>query len=125
MENFIYQNNKTDNQINNEELFTVIGLEDFIDKDGFPRANETNKNVVAKKIPKQNTYKYMIKIGLNNKLTNPISIYGSEKQSSFLDTVCRSNNKFIEVNSKTFFMYLNFLKTKNLSWLFNAERELT
>lgn len=126
MDNYIHEQVKNKTEILNAEYYTIIGQEDFLDNNGMPRsANELSDKTVAKKIVKNNgKVKYSIKIGNNNKLVNPISIYGKEKESSFLDSVCRANHKFIDVNFKTFDMYLNFLKTKNTSWLYNAEREL-
>jgi hypothetical protein len=52
-----------------------------------------------------------------------MSIYGQENNSTFLDRVCRASGKFKDVNYKTFDLYVNFLKTKNVAWLHNAERE--
>jgi hypothetical protein len=127
MNDFIFEQKPGKKDILETQLYTLIGKEDFIDNEGFPRTdNENNTNIVAKVIVKNGSPpRYSIKIGLNNKLANPTSIYGKEKESSFLDSVCRANNKFIDVNLKTFEMYLQFLKTKNVSWLHNAEREMS
>ena len=127
MSNFIFEHNPGKKEISDIKYYTMIGTEDYVDDDGYPRTNnENNHNVVAKAITKDNgKIRYTIKIGTNNKLMNPISIYGKEKESAFLDSVCRASNKFIDVNLKIFELYLNFLKTKNTSWLYNAEREMT
>lgn len=126
MDNYIYEQVPNKQDIIESDYYTVIGQEDFIDTNGFPRSNNESQNkTFAKKIIKNDgKIKYCIKIGSNNKLINPISIYGQEKNTSFLDSVCRANNKFIDVNLKTFELYIQFLKTKNTSWLYNAEREL-
>ena len=42
-------------------------------------------------------------------------------KESFLDKVCGDSEKFKEVNFKIFNMYIHFLRTKNISWLNNAE----
>jgi hypothetical protein len=127
MDNFIFQQQPNKLEVLQTNLYTSPDQADFLDEDDFPRTlNPHNKNITAKKIIKRDAPpKYSIRIGLNNKLFNPLSIYGKEKDSTFLDTVCRANDRFIDVNLKVFELYLSFLKTKNISWLHNAERELT
>lgn len=107
------------------EYYTMMGLEDYIDQNQNPRcSDESSNNVLAKKIYRTNSsIRYCIKIDNNGKIYNPISIYGDTKQSSFLDRVCRFQNKYKDVNYKAFEMYIRFLKTKNLAWLHNVERE--
>lgn len=80
--------------------------------------------ICAKSISRNDgTKKYMIRIDSNNKFYNPVSIYGAENNKTFLDRICRSNEKFKEVSEKTLNLYVKFLQTKNISWLTNAERE--
>ena len=108
------------------EFYTVAGLEDFLDSNSNPRVNDQdNAKVLAKKIMREDgSVRYWIKLTNNSKLYNPFSIYGEEKNSSFLDRVCRNTgNKFREVSSRTFDFYLKFLQTKNAAWFNNAERE--
>lgn len=106
-----------------ESLYTLIGLESFLDDDDLPRTEDTNK-VFAKKVSRSNgTTKYMIRLESSGKLFNPVSIYGAEQQKTFLDRICRSDKRFKEVSSKTFAYYIKFLTTKNTSLLYNAERE--
>ena len=69
-------------------------------------------------------YKYVIKLSNNGKLYNPISVLGEEKTFTFLDKICRSNNRFKTVNEKAFNWYIQFLRSKNLAWFYNAEREM-
>lgn len=112
--------------MDNLELFTLYGQEDFLDSGNNPRCQSENSDkVFAKKFQRDDgTIKYSLKLDNNGKIYNPISIYGTSKTSSFLDRVCRSQNKFKEVNQKAFDMYLKFLKTKNIAWLHNTEREV-
>lgn len=106
-----------------EQFFTISGLEEFL-YNGVPRRQQNDQHVYAKRIQKKDgTYKLSIKTGSNGKLYNPISIYGEDTKSTLLDSVCKSNDKFKTVNNKTFEWYLKFLSTKNLAWLYNAERE--
>lgn len=124
---FIFQNKqKEDTTIQeNNEFYTLKGLEDFVDNSYNHRIfAETSKNIFAKKIYKAvNTPKLYIRINNNGGMYNPLSVYGEEKTSSFLDRVCKSGSKFKEVNSKVFNLYIHFLNTKNIAWLHNAERE--
>jgi hypothetical protein len=109
------------NNIFNTKKNTVSQTEDEIT---FTLEGMSAENVFAKKILRADgTYKYMIKKDSNGKLYNPISIYGQEQNKTFLDRVCKSNSKFVQVNQKTFDYYVAFLSTKNIAYLNNAERE--
>jgi hypothetical protein len=110
------------------ELYTIIGEEDLINDNGLPTKNIEDDKVYAKKIVRTDaSTKYLIRLDYSAKLFNPLSIYDkTEKRPfvEFLDSVCRSNKKFKEVNVKVFDLYMKFLSTKNISWLYNAEREI-
>lgn len=108
------------------EFYTLNGLEDYKDTENNPRINQENDSkVLAKKIVREdNSIRFSVKLGNNGKMYNPVSIYGEEKNSNFLDRICRNTNKFRDVNSKAFDLYVKFLKTKNIAWLNNAEREM-
>lgn len=124
MNEFIYEQKLSNNTNSTNEFYSVIGSEDFIDSNNNPRLNsEDDAKVVAKKIYREDgSIRYSIKYD-NGKFVNPISIYGSKQDNSFLDRICKSNDKFRDVNLKVFNMYLKFLRTKNTAWLNNAERE--
>lgn len=132
MKNFIFNptslfTNKSQEDIEaNEKLFTIIGQEDFTDEQGSPclEKNSTDTVFAKQTIRQDGSNKYMIRLSSNGKLFNPLSIYGIEQDKSFLNRVCRSNKKFKEVNEKAFDWYIRFLKTKNMAWLNNAEREI-
>lgn len=101
------------------ESYTFIGSQDFLDDNNFPRIkNVDDHRVLAKKRIRNNgSTKYSIRLDTSNrKLFNP-NIYDINARIENTRTV------FKTVNSKTFNMYINFLKTKNQSWLLNAERE--
>lgn len=126
MNDFIF--NPVDNQRNSgadNEFYSSMGSHDYLDTNNCPRITQENdKRVLAKKIIREDgSIKYSIKLTNSGKMQNPISMYGIEKDNSFLDRVCRSNDRFKEVNYKVFDLYVNFLKTKNIAWLHNAERE--
>lgn len=126
MNDFIH-NQKTDTSTqSNEAFYCLKGQEDFIDKDNYPRCdNIDNKNVCAKKVSRvDGTIKYMIKTGDDRKLYNPDSIYGNTEHQKLLRSISRNQNSFKEVNYTAFYLYLRFLKTKNIAYLHNAEREI-
>lgn len=128
MDNFIFKPNSLFNKKTNSEetieYFTIKGAESFVDDNNRARISEENASALAKKTTRKNgTIKYSIRLGNNGKFYNPVSIYGQEKTHTFLNRICRSNDRFKEVGQKVFNMYLEFLNTKNVSWLINAERE--
>lgn len=124
MSNYIYSPGIDKNNFINE-FYTINGMEDFIDNNNNPRLNkETDDNIFAKKTTRSDgSVRYSVRLAKDGKIYNPMSIYGQEVASNFLDRVCRASGKFKDVNYKTFDMYINFLKTKNVAWLHNAERE--
>jgi hypothetical protein len=134
MPNFIFN---PKNQTPTEQLYCLIGQEDFIDDDGFPRINDPESdNVVAKSVQNkkgknmtssQNYCTYFVRISPNLELYNPInrlSPIKDKRKYNFIDSICKETWTFKEVNKQIFDKYLTFLKTKNLSWLKDAEREL-
>lgn len=126
MEKYIFQQNKinTKKVETKEDFFTIAGSEDFMDNNNNPRVNVDNNTVYAKRILRDDgSYRYSIKTSSSGKFYNPLSIYDSENNKNFIERICRSSDKFRNVNSKAFDLYLNFLRTKNVAWLNNAERE--
>lgn len=126
MSDYIYQpkQNTHDIPVPQDEFYTITGTEDYKDKGNNPRTLNNNEKVLAKKVYRSDgSAKQYIKININGNIFNPLSLYG-DKTSNFLDSVCKSGSKFREVNQKVFDMYISFLKTKNISWLHNAEREM-
>jgi hypothetical protein len=84
---------------------------------GYPTISEDGDKVYAKKILMEDeSIRYYIKFGGNrNSLINPYSddeTYMNLKES-----------KFVGVSKSTFNNYIDFLRTKNLAYLYNAERE--
>lgn len=125
MDDFTFEHKQ---KISNEEneFYTLAGLEDFVDTSNNPRiTDENDTKVLAKKIIREDSsVRFSVKLASNGKMYNPVSIYGQEKTSNFLDRICRNTNKFRDVNAKAFDLYVKFLKTKNTAWLNNAEREM-
>jgi len=119
------QNSKT--KVANEsdiQYFTILGDHDFIDSNNRPQAKEESKNVVAKSINKNGIHKLYIKVGTYGKIFNPMGLFSEGKSQKFIAKIGRKEFEFKEVNPKIFDLYLNFLSTKNIAWLNNAEREM-
>jgi len=106
------------------EYYTIIGDQDYIDEDNNPRLEKDTEKTLAKKIiGENNKAKFLIKMNSDGKFHNPTNIHSKQKLTSgFLDKKCKSP-KFKNVTFSVFNMYMKFLKTKNLSWLYNADRE--
>lgn len=128
-ENCIFTPNKnqqTTNTNNQQEIqfYTLLGHQDFIDKDNKPRLNTDSKYTYAKIINKNTTTKYYIKIGTYGRIFNPIGLFSEGKSNKFIAKIGKKEFDFKEVNQKIFDMYTTFLATKNIAWLNNAEREM-
>lgn len=106
------------------KYYTMSGYESFTDHDGIPSAKEDEATKIFAKqtIREDGTTKYSIRLDREKKLFNPVSIYGN-KDLKLLENISRNNKQYKEVNKKVFDMYLQFLRTKNIAWLHNAERE--
>lgn len=105
------------------EYYTVIGKHTHIDSDKNPRANDQKTALAYTKVSEQEK-QYYIKVGLYGKIYNPIGLYSEGRANKFLSKVGKAEYNFTRVNQKVFDMYINFLRTKNIAWLNNAEREL-
>lgn len=115
---------KKDNKSSLTEYYTLSGNQDFFDENELPRLSSESDKVYAKKIIREdNSIRYCIRLSLSNKLYDPTSTYGLDKTKSFLDNTVRSEDRFKNVSHKVFDLYTTFLKTKNTSWLYNAQRE--
>lgn len=134
MSDFIFSGHKN----TTKEMFYVLkGYEDFLDDQNNPRTeNAESKYIVAKckqnKKPKsmqaeQSNFTYYILSSPNSELYDPLEYHRSikdKKQFDFIDKVCKDAWAFKEVSKITFDKYLTFLKTKNISWLKDAQRDL-
>jgi uncharacterized protein YigE (DUF2233 family) len=120
---FKMNHGKIENQYN-YTYYTLVGNHTSVDDDGQPLIDNKEKSMAY--IKKSETEsQYYIKVGLYGKIFNPIGLYSEGKQNKFLSKVGKNEYNFTRVNKKVFDMYLNFLKSKNIAWLNNAERELS
>ena len=103
--------------------YTTIGSNLSTDGNNNSIAKDKKSALAYTKITNDEEQHY-IKVGLYGKIFNPIGMYSEGRQNKFLSKVGKQEYNFTRVNSKVFDMYLNFLRTKNVAWLNNAEREL-
>lgn len=123
-DNLFFQEN-TPQAVKSYEYFTILGDHDYLDGNKRPRATEENNKVVAKTSTTDNRpTRYYIKVGTYGKIYNPIGLYSEGQNTKFLSKIGRKQFEFKEVNQRVFDFYLNFLSTKNMAWLNNAEREI-
>jgi hypothetical protein len=119
--------------------YTLSGHEDFLDSEGNPVRSKLDNSVYAKALKnkppkafKANTldleavqYSYYVKASPNRILVNPIKTFAQPvKKANFIDSVCKNKELFIQVNKAIFDKYLNFLRTQNMKWLTDAQREI-
>ena len=105
---------------NIDQFYTIFGMEDFIDDNGNPRQNTEKQNTFAKCINGNN----YVKIGIDNRIHNPIGLFSEGQHNKVLQKVGKNQFNFKKVNSKVYNLYMSFLRTKNIAWLNNADREL-
>lgn len=105
------------------QFFTMLGNHDYIDQNNRPRTNFENNNTFAKIITKNNSTKFFIKTGTYGRIYNPMGMFSEGKENKFNAKIGKKEFDFKQVNQKIFDMYINFLSTKNIAWLNNAERE--
>jgi hypothetical protein len=127
IENCIF--NPIQNVKNNDEepenvYITLFGEQNFIDEKGFPRTTESSKNVYAKKTFSNGNANFFVKASRYGKLYNPMGMY-TEGNANRISRMTGSNEfVFKKVNLRIFELYTSFLKTRNIAWLNNAEREM-
>ena len=122
---FIFSNKVSTQPLISYDLFTFFGDHDYLDDSEYPRTDNDTDKVLAKIRTGVSNTKYFIKVGSHGQIFNPIGMYSEGKQNKFLSKIGKLEFAFREVNKKIFDMYLNFLKTKNIAWLNNAQREMT
>lgn len=119
------------------KFYVVQGQHDFLDGEGYPRANQEKNEVCAKAIPDKPTkhfgdsrgsdYRYYIRMDADQELFNPVKILSTvknKKNNHFINSVCKNTNAFKEVTPTIFSKYIEYLKSKDIRWLKEAQREL-
>lgn len=103
------------------KYYTSVGDGDYIDDDGNACHTELKENTFAK----SRDGKFFIKVGLDNRAYNPIGMFSEGQYNKILSKIGKKEFNFKKVNQRVFELYLSFLKTKNLAWLNNTNRELS
>lgn len=124
MDNIFKINNIKEEKESEYTYYTLLGKHLSIDENGYPLTDNKEKSMAYTKNI-NNNMQYYLKIGLYGKIYNPMGLYSEGKQNKFLSKIGKNEYNFTKVNQKVFDMYLNFLKSKNIAWLNNAERELS
>ena len=125
MSDYIFKANKStqeENTVPSNVFYTLYGDQDWLDDEGRPCLSDSEHSKVY---AKQSNDKYYVKVGTYGRLFNPIGMYSEDKQTKFISKMGKHEFEFRKVNAKVFDLYVNFLRTKNIAWLNNAERENT
>jgi len=113
-----------------ETVYTVTGQQDYLEEDKYPCIKidaETAKespNAFAMQITIGKRTKYYAKRGRHGRLYNPVGMFSEGRAAKRLGHAGRLEWRFIEIGERAFRFYRNFLRTKNIAYLHNAEREL-
>jgi hypothetical protein len=103
------------------QYYACIGDGDHVDEDGNYRHEKEKESTLAK----SDNDKFFIKVGLDNRAYNPIGMFSEGQRNKILSKIGKKEFNFKRVNKRVFELYLSFLKTKNIAWLNNTNRELT
>jgi len=113
-----------------EVIYTVTGKQDYLDDDIYPCVKMESKkaqesmDAYAMKITVGERTKYYAKRGRHGRLYNPIGMFSEGMSKKRLGHAGRMEWNFTEIGEKAFRFYRDFLRTKNIAYLHNAEREL-
>lgn len=127
---FIREEDRPEKLTRTETVYTIIGKEEYLEKDKYPclhlKAVEatTHKNAYAIKISIGNRTKYYVKRGNDGRIFNPIGMFSEGTSTKQVKHAGKGVWNFKEIKEDVFDLYINFLLTKNVSYLRNAEREL-
>ena len=117
---FTLDQSKKETVSHEDEFYTLFGIEDYVDDNGNTRQTQQGKNTYAKRVDG----KCLVKIGIDGRAYNPLGLYSEGHANKTLAKVGKGQYNFKRVNPKVFDLYVSFLRTKNIAWLNNANREL-
>ena len=108
------------------KYYTVIGQHDFVDDDNNPMLNDADENkLMAEKIVYTDGREgFYVRVGTYGKLYNPIGMYSEGRLKKYMAKFGKKEWTLKKVNPKVFQFYVSFLRTKNIAWFNNAEREM-
>lgn len=111
--------------------YTMLGKHDMVDENNYPIVLDESEELLAedreitfaKKVRVMGrAWRYFIRRASNGRLLNPIGI-DEGRHNKQLHHAGRAESEYHEVNERVFMFYVNFLRSKNLAHLRNAERE--
>ena len=117
---FTLDQSKKETVSHEDEFYTLFGMEDYVDDNGNTRQTQHGKKTYAKRVDG----KCLVKIGIDGRAFNPLGLFSEGQANKTLAKVGKDQYNFKRVNSKVFDLYVSFLRTKNIAWLNNANREL-
>jgi len=124
-QDFIFNPNQSIQEVSKSyTYYCFFGEHEFLDDQNNPRVSTDTKQVLAQIVSSNNVSKYYIKVGSHGHIYNPIGMYSEGNSNKFLAKIGKNAWNFKEVNKLIFDYYVSFLRTKNIAWLNNAEREL-
>ena len=128
---YIIDKNKDVNETKRKEIvYTITGQQDYLEDDRYPCVQmdaETAKessSAFAMQITIGKRTKYYAKRGRHGRLYNPLGMFSEGMAAKRLGHAGRLEWRFIEIGERAFAFYRDFLRTKNIAYLHNAEREL-
>lgn len=127
---FIREENRPESLSRTETVYTIIGKEEYLEKDKYPclrlSADEAadHKNAYAIKVSIGDRTRYYVKRGNDGRIFNPIGMFSEGTSTKQIRHAGKGVWNFKEIKEGVFDLYINFLLTKNVSYLRNAEREL-
>ena len=113
-----------------EVIYTVTGKQEYFEQNKYPcikldsETAQESPDAFAMKITIGKRTKYYAKRGKHGRLYNPIGMFSEGMASKRLGHAGKLEWRFAEVSNKVFSFYRDFLRTKNIAYLHNAEREL-
>ena len=136
-QDFVLKQNNNDKK---NIFYTLNGNHDLLDDSGDPLVtDESSDKIFAKAIysrrsreiksisgSHQLSYRYYILMSPDRIPYNPKHNFSVTEQNSlsFVDEKCKSGWSFEEVPKNIFDKYINFLRTQNIKWLKETQREL-
>lgn len=113
---YLIDSNKCNDTITVTNLYGISGkLTDNVDEPVFAKQTTITKDDKL-------FQSYWIKMSKTGSMYNPYGMYDENQSKRKISGKDEWN--FRAVNKRSFEFYLQFLKTKNRSWLTNAEREI-
>ena len=104
-------------------FFTLSGKEDLTDEDGYPVLTSNKVDLICAKLNSDGDHhRYFVRRDGDGSFYNPHGLYSEGYMTRTGRRVSKPELDFRTVNKNVFYLYLQFLKTKNEAWLRNAER---